>query len=89
MNSKFSIELSSHSTKDLKKLAKTNRKLLISIAKSIDSLGRKPYSGKPLKGDLKGCFSLRVGDYRVIYEVYPKEKTVLIIRVGHRKDIYR
>ncbi|MCB4792826.1 MAG: type II toxin-antitoxin system RelE/ParE family toxin [Elusimicrobia bacterium] len=34
-------------------------------------------------------FSLRHGDYRVIYEVFAFKKTVLIIRIGHRKDIYR
>ncbi|RLD16338.1 MAG: hypothetical protein DRI36_05800 [Caldiserica bacterium] len=42
-----------------------------------------------MKGDLKDCFSLRVGDYRIIYEVYSDQKVVLIIRVGHRKEIYR
>jgi mRNA interferase RelE/StbE len=32
---------------------------------------------------------IRVGDYRVIYEIDDKSKTVLILHVGHRRDIYR
>ena len=48
-----------------------------------------PYSGNPLKGDKTGCYSLRCGDYRIIYERYPQRQTAHIIRVGDRKDIYR
>ena len=57
--------------------------------KFINCLSGNPYYGKPLKGNKKGCYSLRVGEYRIIYEVYPSKKIVYIIRIGHRKDIYR
>jgi len=89
MNSKFSIEFGSQATHDFKKLGRTDRTLLISLAKHINTLADNPYSGKPLKGDKKGCYSLRYGDYRIIYEIYPSEKVVIIIRIGNRKDIYR
>ncbi|PIU18790.1 MAG: type II toxin-antitoxin system mRNA interferase toxin, RelE/StbE family [Elusimicrobia bacterium CG08_land_8_20_14_0_20_44_26] len=89
MNSKFSIEFSSLATRDLRKIERSNRAFLISLATCINSLADNPYLGKPLKGDKKGCYSLRDGDYRIIYEIYPSEKVILIIRVGHRKDIYR
>jgi len=46
-------------------------------------------SGEPLEGKFKGKYRMRVGDYRVIYWVKEDEKTVYIISVGHRKDIYR
>jgi mRNA interferase RelE/StbE len=89
MNSKFGIEFSSLASRDLRKLARVNRNFLISLSKHIDSLAENPYLGKPLKGDKKGCYSLRYGDYRIIYEIYTAQKVVLIIRVGHRKEIYR
>ena len=89
MNFGFNIEFSSLAARDLKKLARTNRSLLTILSRHIDSLSNNPYSGKPLKGDKKGCYSLRHGNYRIIYEIYQQHKVVLIIRIGHRKEIYR
>lgn len=45
--------------------------------------------GKPLVGELEGLRSARRGDYRVIYEIFEDEETVLIHRVQHRGDAYR
>jgi len=45
--------------------------------------------GKPLVGELEGLSSARRGDYRIIYEILEGEKTVLIHRVQHRRDVYR
>jgi len=42
-----------------------------------------------LTGDLVGLFKLRVGDYRVIYEIVRKEKTIVIHAIGYRREIYR
>jgi mRNA-degrading endonuclease RelE of RelBE toxin-antitoxin system len=45
--------------------------------------------GKPLIGGLEGLRSARRGDYRIIYEIFEDEETVLIHRVQHRRDVYR
>ena len=42
-----------------------------------------------LKGNLAGLYKLRVGDYRIIYEVLREEQTLLIHEIGHRREIYR
>jgi len=42
-----------------------------------------------LAGKLSGLFKLRVGDYRVIYRIIKSEDTVVIHRVGHRREVYR
>ena len=42
-----------------------------------------------LTGDLAGLYKLRVGDYRVIYEVLRQEQTIVIHAIGHRREIYR
>ncbi len=42
-----------------------------------------------LTGDLAGLYKLRVGDYRVIYEVLHDEQTIVIHAIGHRREIYR
>lgn len=42
-----------------------------------------------LTADLAGLYKLRVGDYRVVYEVLRSERTILIHAIGHRSEIYR
>ena len=43
--------------------------------------------GKPLRYSLRGCRRMRVGNYRVIFKL--KTKIVLIVKIGHRKKIYK
>ncbi len=42
-----------------------------------------------LSGSLAGLYKLRVGDYRVIYELLPDEQILIVHVIGHRRDIYR
>ncbi len=42
-----------------------------------------------LKSNLSGLYKLRVGDYRIIYEIDLNDKVVTVHKVGHRKDIYK
>jgi mRNA interferase RelE/StbE len=60
------------------------------IKKSIeDKLMVDPLKfGKALRRNLSGLFKLRVGDYRIIYQVKEKEVIVVILKVGHRKEVY-
>lgn len=46
-----------------------------------------PRAGVPLHGEFRGLFKFRVGDYRVIFARV--QEGVLVLRIGHRKDIYR
>ncbi len=87
--SEYSILTSSHVRKDLKKIERSSKKSLQQILQIINSLPNDPLQGKPLKGSKQGCYSLRQGDYRIIYEIYHDRKIIHIIRVGHRKDVYR
>jgi len=45
--------------------------------------------GIPLKGNLKGLYRYRIGDYRVIYVIDQEEKKVMILKVNHRKKVYK
>ena len=55
----------------------------------IDALIRNPRPPgiKKLKGD--GAYRLRVGDYRVLYEVHDVRLLVLVVKIGHRREVYR
>jgi len=71
--------------RDLKKLGKAeSRRVLIQLEKK---LSRDPTSNPALKGKFAGLRSLRIGDYRVIYTIF--EEKVLILRIGHRKKVYK
>jgi len=69
-------------------LNKCNQDLKERIAKKISLLREHPELGKPLVGKLSGWWSLRIGDYRVIYQIKHNELIVVVIRIGHRKNIY-
>jgi mRNA interferase RelE/StbE len=72
-------------SKDVKKLAKDDiRRILNGIEERIVP---DPYAGKSLKGDFRGCYRYRFGDFRVIYAIVKQD--ILILRIGHRKEIYR
>jgi mRNA interferase RelE/StbE len=44
---------------------------------------------EPLKGDLSAFYKLRVGDYRILYDIQHTSQEIVIHAVGHRRDIYR
>lgn len=71
-------------------LAALPRNALSKIDSHILSLpsNPRPVGSKKLKG-LENVFRIRVGDYRIIYEIQDKRLVLLVIRVGHRKDIYK
>jgi len=45
--------------------------------------------GKPLSGNLKGLWRYRIGDYRLICSIHDTVLTIVIIRVGHRREVYK
>ena len=59
------------------------------VAHVLDSLEFDPFQGKALKGALKGYHSCRVGSYRIIYRIFQSKLLVVVIDLGHRRDIYR
>lgn len=60
------------------------------IKQRIDSLVENPYPQgiKKIEGE-EELYRLRVGDYRILYQVKGKILLVLIVGIGHRRDIYR
>ncbi|KPV63856.1 MAG: Plasmid stabilization system protein [Candidatus Bathyarchaeota archaeon BA2] len=70
----------------LKKIKALDREVQVRILREVNALKINPYAGKLLRGEWKGVYSLRVGNYRVLYQV--KESTVFLLVVGHRKRVY-
>lgn len=59
------------------------------IANALNVLADNPYLGKALKVDLKGLYSYRVGDYRIIYDILKHKLIIEVIKVMHRREVYR
>lgn len=84
----FKILLSPRAAKDMKKL---ERQILLKTDKALLSLANSPHPHgvKILKDKMLPQCRIRVGDYRILYDVYFKEKVVYILRIGHRNDVYK
>jgi mRNA interferase RelE/StbE len=84
---KYKIQLKRSVVKTLKSLP---QKEIRKIGKKIDCLEQNPIpkDSKKIKGE-KALYRVRVGDYRILYFFQNVNLTVLVIRVGHRKDIYK
>ncbi len=82
----YSIRIKRSAAKHLKRIAVADRQ---KIAAAIDHLAQRPLQGKVLKGGLRGLRRVRVGRYRVIYEVQDEALIVLVVRVAARDAAYR
>ncbi len=71
--------------RDLKKLSKAEARRVIEQLEK--DLSKKAETYPVLKGQFAGLRKYRVGDYRVIYVII--EKDVLVLRIGHRRDVYK
>jgi mRNA interferase RelE/StbE len=75
--------------KELKKLGhEVQREILAYLDERVAGKADPRRFGKGLKADLAGLWRYRVGDYRVLCQIKDKELLVLVVAVGHRKDIY-
>jgi mRNA interferase RelE/StbE len=73
----------------LKEIARIPVKQRVKVIEAIDELKNNPHHGSLLKGKFTGLRRIRVGNYRIIFEVQNKVLVVLVLRVGHRRDVYR
>ncbi len=75
----------------IRELERLDKNVATRIVERIDWLSENFPSIKPtaLKGELSGLFKLREGDYRIIYQILHKERTLVIHAIGHRREIYR
>lgn len=86
----YRIEFTAPASKELSKLAKSIQpKQLGRIKVAIDALAEDPHPMGAEKIETRDYLRIRVGDYRIVYQVEEEVLTVIIIRIGHRREIYR
>ncbi len=82
----FSVEFSNQSEKFLKNC---ERKLSFRILENVKQLLIEPVPHKSVRVQGKEhTFRIRIGDYRVLYEMYWKEKVILIAKIDKRARVY-
>lgn len=82
----YGIEFARSAAKELKKLDRSAGKAVMSAIYRLASNPR-PAAAKKLVG--RPEWRLRVGDYRVIYDIYDSKLVILVLKVAHRRDVYR
>jgi mRNA interferase RelE/StbE len=82
----YSLRIKQSAFKELQRLDKKER---MRVVAAIDQLAENPHIGKLLKGELSGLRRIRSGNYRVIYEINEGEVIILVLRIAHRKQVYR
>jgi len=84
----YGVEFRPAAVDELRKLDKAVAQRILRrlkwLAENFDTL-----TPEALTAELKGLFKLRVGSYRVIYEINRKDRLLIVHLVGHRRDIYK
>lgn len=89
MMKKYKVNYTERAIKDLKKLDKHTRSLIYAwIDKNLVDCENPRIHGKALTANRSGQWRYRIGNYRLICEIQDNEVIVLVLAIGHRKEIY-
>jgi len=81
----YQVDFTAGAARQLRKLPENIRNRLAPHVSALAENPR-PAGSKKLKGE---GFRIRVGDYRILYEIDDEASRVLVVRVGHRREVYR
>ena len=86
---KYKVEYLPQVVKTLEKMNKYTKQILITwIEKNLVDTDNPRLHGKPLTANRTGQWRYRVGDYRIIVKIEDDKLIILVIAIGHRRDIY-
>jgi mRNA interferase RelE/StbE len=83
----YRVELTNKAEKSLKQLPTDHQVRIANVLLELQ-INPRPNGVKKLKGEWD-FYRVRVGDYRVVYEIFDQEIRVVVIAIGHRREIYR
>ena len=86
----WKVVIEKRALKEIGRLGKPDQIRIMRFLKENLSTTDDPRSnGSPLSGSLSHLWRYRVGNYRIISKIEDDELSVLVVRVGHRKEVYR
>lgn len=90
MKKMYKVKFTLTSKQQLKKLDKNIRNMIIAyLLKNIEGCENPREKGKPLKGNLKNQWRYRIGNYRILCRIENYKVIVLVLNVGHKKEVYK
>lgn len=85
----YKVEFTAAALKDLKKLDRHTAALILGwVRKNLENCENPRWHGKALTADRSGQWRYRVGDYRLLAEIEDDKIRILVLAVGHRREIY-
>ena len=85
----YSVEYTKRAARELRKMDRAiSARLYDWIDKHLVGCENPRQYGKPLTGDRLGQWRYRVGEYRIIAEIYDDRVLIMVMTVGHRKEVY-
>ena len=85
----WKVEFDNRARKELRKLASQTQNRILTCLRETLATNKDPRrTGTSLKGRMKGLWRYRVGEYRIISQIQDEIVVILVIRIGHRRDIY-
>ena len=85
----WQIELTRTAVKGLKRIDRKQTKRILDFLKKLSDSENPRQEGKALKGYMGEFWRYRIGNYRVICRIDDREKRILVLRIAHRKGVYR
>ena len=87
---KWTVEYTQQAVKELKKLDKQTRKFILAwIEKNLVDCENPRQFGKSLTANHSGKWQYRIGDYRIITNIQDDKIVILVLNIGHRREIYK
>jgi mRNA interferase RelE/StbE len=83
----YSIEFRPSAARDLKKLEKAFQRRILGALSQLENNPFPPGTKKLINQD--NVYRIRVGDFRILYQVELGRLLILVLRVGHRREVYR
>ncbi len=86
----YKVEFTERALKDIKKLDRHTAALILGwIRKNLENCENPRIHGKALTADRSGEWRYRVGDYRILAKIFDKKITILVLNIGHRREVYQ
>jgi len=85
----WQIELTARARKELGKIGAKEGRRIIEFLRRLESLDNPRQRGKALRGELAEFWRFRVGRCRLICEIQDQKLLILVLRIGHRSQVYR
>ena len=86
----WTIEITRTAEKQITRVHRPAQQAIVNFLRERLSATENPRQwGRPLQGEKRGLWRYRVGDYRLVCDIKDTQITVMVLQVGHRKDVYR